>query len=138
MIPTTHHGSWKGDNRLWFEGPAPERADGRFDVGANTIRYAWSFRGDPQKGTLDLFGPASSARAEWKDSWHAANGMTLHGVVTDGVLLLYGTYGAGDGPDWGWRIELDARDPEFFTMRMFNVEPSGKIAPAVDLRASRA
>jgi hypothetical protein len=27
-----------------------------------------------------------------------------HGALQEGVLTLYGTYPAGEGPDWGWRI----------------------------------
>ena len=48
MIPNSHHGSWHGPNRLWFEGPEPERSEGRVEVGATTINYKWSFRGQGQ------------------------------------------------------------------------------------------
>lgn len=138
MIPSSHHGSWKGENRLWLEDPrAPERSEGELELGAGSLRYAWQFRGAPQSGAIELSGPPSSLRADWKDSWHARDGMLLHGYLADGVLSLYGTYPAGDGPAWGWRIELDVRDPEHAVMRMFNVEPAGAIVPAVDLRGSR-
>jgi hypothetical protein len=63
--------------------------------------------------------------------------MLLHGLFEENVLRLYGTYSGGEGPDWGWRIELDLRDPEHATLEMFNLEPAGAIHPAVLLRGNR-
>jgi hypothetical protein len=137
MIPKSHHGLWHGPNRLWFEGPEPERSDGRVEVSAATIDYTWSFRGQRQEGRIRLFGPEAALRAEWADSWHAKGGMALHGRFDQGALVLYGAYAAGDGPEWGWRIELDVRDPEHFGLRMFNVEPDQPGVLAVDLRGER-
>jgi len=137
MIPSSHHGSWKGPNRLWFEDPSkPERSDGSLEVSAAKVAYTWSFKDSPEKGEIELFGPAGSVRAGWTDSWHAKKCMTLHGCFAEGCLVLYGTY--GEEQEWGWRIELDTRDPEHFVMRMFNLMPDGDIAPAVDLRGARA
>jgi hypothetical protein len=139
MIPDSHRGAWRGPNRLWFEDPkSPERSDGLIDAEASSLRYRWSFRGAPQEGELRLAGPAGAVRGDWKDSWHMSNGAVMHGHAADGVLVLYGTYPAGDGPDWGWRIELDWRDPEHLSLRMFNLEPAGPAVPAVDLRGARA
>lgn len=137
MIPDSHHGNWSGPNRLWFEPSSTERCDGTLSVAATLVEYGWSFRGKPQTGRMALFGPAPSVRAEWRDSWHMGAGMQLNGFVEDGVLRLFGTYPAGDGPEWGWRMELDWRDPEHFVLRMFNVEPDGTIQAAVDLRGGR-
>jgi hypothetical protein len=137
MIPNSHHGAWHGPNRLWFEGPDPERSDGRVEVGATTIMYTWSFRSQGQEGRLRLFGPEGAVRAEWTDSWHAKEGLALHGRYEQGVLVLFGTYPVGDGVEWGWRIELDVRDPEHFLLRMFNIEPGQSAVAAVDLRGAR-
>jgi len=137
MIPASHHGAWTGPNRLWFEGPEPERCDGALEVEPRRLTYTWTFRGEDQRGVIDLHGPPGSLRAEWSDSWHAKEGMTLHGYRAEGVLRLFGTYSAGDGPDWGWRIELETRDPEHLVLRMFNLTPEGEVAPAVHLRGSR-
>ena len=137
MIPETHQGSFRGPNRLWFEPNSTERCEGTMTVGATSLDYTWSFRGKPQTGRLALFGPAPAVRAEWRDSWHMGNGTGLNGFVDEGVLRLFCTYPAGDGPEWGWRIELDMRDPEHLVLRMYNVEPDGSIQAAVDLRGGR-
>lgn len=138
MLASSHHGSWRGPNRLWLEDPVlPERSDGSLEAEATALSYGWSFRGEPQQGRLELAGPLSSLRAAWTDSWHAKDGMVLHGAGDAQFVTLYGTYPAGDGPEWGWRIEIDARDPEHLTLRMFNVQPAGAAGLAVELRGAR-
>jgi hypothetical protein len=137
LIPTSHHGAWRGVNRLWFGSPEPERSDGTLDVAETTVSYTWVFQDEPQQGRIALFGPSGAVRAEWTDTFHAADGMTLHGQVDDGVLVLFGTYAAGDSPEWGWRIDLDTLDPEHLTLRMFNLLPAGPRMPAVALQAAR-
>ena len=138
MIPSTHHGAWRGPNRLWLEDPAaPERSEGTLEATASTVKYTWSFKGAAHHGEISLAGPAGALAATWTDTWHAEQGMLLHGLSQDGQILLYGTYPAGDGPDWGWRIEIDGRDPEHLGLRMFNVPPAGAAVPAVDLRGTR-
>jgi hypothetical protein len=139
MLPSSHQARWTGENRLWLEHPAePERSDALLDAAGMSVAYRWSFRGKPQQGKIELSGPPGSLRADWTDSWHAPDAMVLHGRMDDGLLLLYGTYPAGEGPAWGWKIELDMRDPEHFVLRMFNLDPDGSIAPAVDLRGGRS
>lgn len=138
MLPSSHHGTWRGPNRLWLEDPVvPERCDGTIEAAATVLTYGWSFRAEPQQGRLELAGPAAALRAIWSDSWHAKGGMTLHGCADGRSLRLYGTYPAGEGPDWGWRIELDAQDPEHLTLRMYNVPPDAAPALAVELRGAR-
>ena len=138
MIPTTHHGAWRGPNRLWLEDPKlPERSDGTLEAKSAALSYTWSFRGEAQRGEIALSGPPGSVRANWTDTWHAKDGIVLHGLSQDGQILLYGTYGGGEGPDWGWRIEIDSRDPEHLVVRMYNLLPEGPPVPAVDLRGAR-
>lgn len=137
MIPESHHGAWKGPNRLWFENPEPEMSEGTLVAAAGALNYAWFFGGQTQEGELELFGPAGAVRAAWKDTFHATSGMALHGRMDGGLLVLYGTYGAGDGPEWGWRIEIDVRDPQHLLLRMFNIDPSDRSMLAVDLRGAR-
>lgn len=138
-LPATHHGEWAGPNRLWiFDPDKPDRSDGTLDVAAKTVRYTWA-RGDKNhKGVIELSGQPAALRCDWKDDFHAAEGLTLHGFQREGVVHLYGTYPAGEGqPDWGWQIELDARDREAFVLRMFNVVPSEGPMPAVVLHGTR-
>jgi hypothetical protein len=138
-IPTTHHGAWSGPNRLWmFDPDTPDRGDGTLEVAATTVRYTWTRGEKTHQGELDLAGQPEALRGEWTDDFHAAKGMTLHGFQREGVVHLYGTYPAGQGqPDWGWQIELDARDREAFTLRMFNVVPGEGPMPAVVLHGTR-
>lgn len=138
MISSKHHGRFTGPNRLWFEGPEPERSQGSMVASATKLAYAWSFRDKGQEGQIELFGLPGALRADWRDTWHAAKGMALHGLLEEGVIRLFGTYPAGDGPEWGWRIEIDCRDPEHLTLRMFNVAPDDGVSPAVDLRGARS
>lgn len=133
----THHGNWTGVNRLWLEGPTSESSPGTAEVEATQIRYTWVFRDKPQTGVLVISGTAGALRADWEDSMHYSDGTVLHGLLDDGVLKLYGTYPAGDGPDWGWRIQVDFRDPETFILQMYNVQPGEDPVIAVDLRAQR-
>jgi len=139
MIPTSHHGSWAGSNRLWITDPTnPFRSDGTIECTAEGIDYAWSQDGKEQHGTIQLHGQPAALRMSFKDTYHAGDGMTMHGHVVDGVVRAFGTYGAGpEQPEWGWIIELDWRDPEAFVLRMFNVVPEVGAVPAVVLRGTR-
>ena len=139
MIPSTHHGSWRGRNSLWLEpGKPPAVSEATMEAGADLLSWRWSFDGGAREGSLRLFGPAPSLRAQFADTFHAAAGLALHGFVREGRLMLYGTYATGEGqPEWGWRLELDWADPGALVLRMFNLEPSGVEEIAVDLRAGR-
>lgn len=138
MLPESHHGAWAGPNRLWLEYPgAAERSDGHLEIGATTVRYEWAFKGKTKQGTIELHGPAPALRAAWKDTFHAEDGMAMNGYFDERVLHLFGTYPAGDGPEWGWRIELDLRDPDHAAMFMFNVVPPGTVVPAAHLHGAR-
>lgn len=137
MIPQSHHGAWKGSNRLWLDSSEPETSDGTVVASATTLNYTWLYGGKQKQGEIALFGPAGAVRAAWNDTFHATCGMALHGRFDGGVLSLYGTYAAGDGPEWGWRIEVDVRDPQHLGLRMFNVDPSDNMTMAVDLRGVR-
>jgi hypothetical protein len=138
MLPESHLGKWTGPNRLWMEpGTKPEPSDGQLELSATRISYEWAFRGKKKEGTIDLYGPALAVRAAWTDTFHAENGMAMNGYFDERVLHLFGTYPAGDGPEWGWRIELDLRDPEHAVMFMFNLEPTGAVVPAVHLFGTR-
>lgn len=140
MLPPSHHGRFVGENRLWLMPGTPvHRSEGTLEADATGLRISWAHDGKAQHGTLRLRGPAPSCRADLQDSFHAADGLVLHGCVRGTELYLYATYPAGDGsPDWGWRIELDWSDPEHLTLRMFNLLPDGTEALAVELRGARA
>lgn len=131
-------GRWRGTSRLltpWTT-PAEHHADstavvdlvagGRFA----TVAYTWAYEGKPCEGFL-LVGRETKrevAHASWVDSWHQGDRpLTCEGTVDDaGVVDVRGTYAAPTGPDWGWRIVLDAPDDASFRIVMYNVTPEGE------------
>lgn len=136
-LPTSHLGQWRGPNRLWIMDPAkPFRSDGTITVESRTLRYAWSHDGTAHSGVIELKGQPAALRADWSDSFHAADPFVLHGSLESGVVRLRTTYDAGD-ECWGWQIELDFRDPEACALRMFNVMPGLGAVPAVVLQGAR-
>ena len=140
MIPTTHHATFSGPNRLWFRPGTPAHvSDGVLEVSANRVAIRWAHEGAAHSGEVVLNGPAPSCRGDFTDTFHAGSGLLLHGHVQDASVRLFGTYPAGEGlPDWGWRITLDWSDPDHFSLRMFNVLPDGLDVLAVELRGARA
>ena len=137
LFPKTHFGAWRGLNRLWFGGREPEYSDGTAQLDGRSLSYAWTFKGKGQEGLFRLFGPAAALRADWKDTMHANETMALHGFARDGVVYLYTTFSVGAGPEWGWQVEVDTRDPEHLVTRMFLCKPDGSVQPASDLRTER-
>jgi hypothetical protein len=89
-----------------------------------SISYSWEHPQDgPQDGLLVVgsAGADDSLMAIWSDSWHQQPiPMSLSGSHGAGATVeLEGDYGGG----WGWRIVIDASDPENLRMRMDNVVP---------------
>jgi len=138
LLPASHAGSWAGQNRLWVIDPTnPFRSTGTIAVSGDRVRYTWSHEGEDQTGVLQLAGQRAALQGDWVDSWHASEGMVLHGYIHEGVVRLYGIYPVESMPPWGWQIELDTRDPEALVMRMFNVVPGVGVVPAVFFFAER-
>jgi hypothetical protein len=55
----------------------------------------------------------------------------------DGCMSALGSYSPPPGPDWGWRIILDA-DPEAgLRILMVNITPDGEEAPAIEADYTR-
>lgn len=139
MIPSSHHGTFEGTNRLWLMPGTPAHVSpAKLVVAAQRVSVIWAHEGTAHEGSLALAGPAPSCRGDFTDTFHASTGLVLHGRVDGAELRLYGTYPAGDGsPDWGWRIVVDWSAPGGFGLRMFNVLPDGREALAVDLPGVR-
>src|SRR5688500_14774403 len=74
------------------------------------IDYTWAYQGNLQEGSL-LIGyevAANMVTAYWIDSWHMGDKVKICSGAADkdDSLSVRGSYGAGDGPDWGWLITL--------------------------------
>ena len=134
-------GEWAGSSRLWLDPNEPAAvsettaavklaAQGQF----LTLHYTWFVDGEPQEGLLVVGCALDSdqATAAWIDSWHMAHQMMFcrGGMQPDGTLSVQGTYGTPPGPDWGWRIVLDPREPDRLRMTMFNIAPEAFEIPA--------
>ena len=128
-------GSYAGPNLLWFMDPeTPLESDGTIEVEADRLAYTWSYEGKPQTGVLTLDIGDDGITAELTDSWHTAGApMAFTGEHVADAIVVNGTYSAGQGPDWGWRIELRAPEPGTFRIEMFNIQPDGVEQIAVRL-----
>ncbi len=133
-VLANHQGAWSGTNKLWFQDPDnAEESPGTLTVSGNQVHVTWAFRGDDQRGTLTLEETEDTVQVHWVDSWHAGDGMDFTGEGFADAVDVFGTYPAGDGPDWGWRIVLDLGDTEQLVLRMYNITPDGDEMIAVEL-----
>lgn len=139
-------GTWAGRYTLNWMDPAKsafseEASEGTATVVGDRIEYTWEFRGDPHRGTIEL-GQVGDDGVEMRftDSWHTPDGNALvsRGSVGDGMITALGHYGGGEGPQWGWRTEVDVADPETFVFRMYNITPDGQEAIAAHFEGKRA
>lgn len=142
-------GIWTGTNRLWMM-PTDPALESPTTLTISTAaqdkfalwRYTWIYDGDPKEGLL-LFSrrpQAGKVQAAWIDSWHMDTVMmVMEGTVdAGGRVSLLGHYAAPPGPDWGWRIELEAPSGTSVRLLMFNITPDGEAYPAVEAVYGRA
>ncbi len=140
-------GTWTGTSRLFLpdepirESPATAAvtllAQGTFC----TLAYTWVFDGAPQDGLM-LWGYDAAHQtvdAVFVDSWHMGDTMLRLQGVGDAraSLVVHGTYAVPASPDWGWRIEVAARDTTL-RVAMYNVPPDGDALLGVDASYTRS
>ena len=131
-------GSYSGPNLLWFQDPnKPHESEGEVEVEADRIRYTWSYEDKPQSGDMTFSFSPDGVEVEWNDTWHTPEPMQFKGDHVADAIIVRGTYGAGEGPDWGWRIELRAPRRGEFLIEMFNIHPDGQEDAAVRLHSER-
>ncbi len=147
-------GEWAGVKQLWL---APEQPAAVCEASAAvstaaqgqflTVRYTWSTEGQPQDGGhlqdgLLLLGsetPEALPRAIWLDSWHMANQFMICAgeSASEHSVAVRGAYAAPAGPDWGWRIIVEADSAAKFRLSMHNLTPDGVEALAVLVNLTR-
>ncbi len=121
---------WAGKGELWLDetGNDAEVCDCTLGVVDGRLVYTWSYQGKPQEGSLT---PVDGG-FELKDTWHSPTAMRCEGVAGTWALLDgRGTYPAGDGPDWGWRVTLAHRPSGELVLQMTNIKPWGEEGRAV-------
>lgn len=136
-------GKWQGSNLLWLNPAEPFEeshatatvapvARGKFV----TLHYTWEQGGHPVDGLIVIgFDPSDGdVDAYWIDSWHMGDkSMLLKGqTLAAGGIAVKGSYPAPEGPDWGWRIEIEPGHNEF-RLLMYNIMP-----PDVEMLAVQA
>lgn len=138
-------GNWQGTYSLWL---SPESSAEKSNIEATiesvakgkyfVMTYSWKRSEKEYEGVFLLGGNGTSATATWGDSFHMApEPMQCKGELDDGKLLLNGSYGAGSGPDWGWRTEFIQLDSKNLIMKAYNITPTGEEALAVRAELKR-
>jgi hypothetical protein len=133
-------GRWTGENHLWLDPTAEPHTSPSTLTIAGALRdhvvrveYEWTYEGKPQQGMLLLgFDRARGGKvtAAFADSWHMSEAVMLCEGTVDPearTVSVKGTYGDGQGgPDWGWRLTLEAGDESTLTLVMHNITPDGE------------
>lgn len=128
-----------GTAQLWrsWVSPEPTASKSTLDVHLDpegrltALEYTWEVDGAEQRGQLSVQrGEGPEVGVEWKDTWHAGDGMTFKGTQGE-VLDVLGSYPAPPGPDWGWRIVI-RRTPHWEVV-MDNITPEGHADRAFQL-----
>lgn len=122
-------GSWRGTNTL--QDPHAAIADASPSAltiaglpdGSVRLDYTWAYRGEPQRGSLLLQQEGSTVSTRWTDTWHTSDRPMGCSGPAGPALSVRGSYAAPPGPDWGWRIDLDAGGDQVRVV-MFNVWPA--------------
>jgi hypothetical protein len=127
---------WKGKAELWLD-PAGNDvvwSDCTLQVVGGRLTYTWSFKGEEHAGSVTPKGEV----VEFQDSFHASTPMECATVGAAWSLLeAFGTYAAGEGPRWGWRLSVSLRPTDELVLQMTNVCPWGEDGRAVRMVATR-
>lgn len=140
-LATLSGSRWTGTAELWLDplGHEAHVSPCTIELDRAAVRYTWAHQGTAHQGTVALGGEGGT----FTDTFHAAVPMPCRAVPSWAPVDLTGTYEAGDGPPWGWRILLSHRPPfegapEAIVLQMTNVAPWGEEMRAVRMVATRA
>lgn len=131
------HTTWTGRAELWLDklGNDATLCDCTIAVEPDEITYGWSYEGAPQTGRLAL----GAGGADFSDTWHSPTAMACAAAPAPwAVVDVLGTFRAGDGPDWGWRITLAHRPTsDELVLQMTVIKPWGEHGRAVRMICRR-
>jgi len=134
-LANTH---WTGRAELWLDPRGNEVAvsDCTLPFEPTAVPSTWSPDGAPHHGTLNL----RDGGADFTDTFHAPQPMTCVAAPASWALVdVFGTWSAGDGPPWGWRITVAHRPAsDGLVLQMSIVKPWGEHGRAVRMVAQRA
>lgn len=141
-------GDWVGTNRLWLTPDDPVRvSETRASIvraagrGFALIRYGWEESGQSQDGVLTIrTSPEPDALdMVWIDSFHTGGRFMAFKREADGgrSISALGSWPAPPGPDWGWRIVVNAVSAGEFAILMYVITPDGAEGLAVEAKYSR-
>lgn len=128
---------WTGQGELWLDplGYEVHRCECEIEIADGAIHYRWSHEGTPHTGKLAL----RPDGADFTDSFHSSTPMAFVNVANRwGLVDVFGTYPAPDGPAWGWRIILAHRPTGELVLQMTNVTPWGEEGRAVRMICKRS
>ncbi len=137
-------GDWHGTTRVWFDPDQPPMMEVgqtgtlRSVLGGRFVLHEYRYGDGEQAGEgIALYGlhlDANALQAAWVDSFHTGTSIMSFAAdaAGDGFSVL-GSYDDGKGgPSWGWRIEITQPSADALVITMFNIEPGGEEARAVE------
>jgi hypothetical protein len=128
---------WVGRAELWLDDLQNETiaSDCSITVGATSVDYVWTYKDKQHTGKIAL----REGGADFTDTWHSPTPMPAETLAGSWALVdVRGTYAAGDGPPWGWRIYLSHRPTDELVLQMTNINPWGEDGRAVRMICKRA
>lgn len=143
-------GDWRGTTRVWFEPDKPPAMEAgqsgtiRSVLGGRFLLHEYRYGDGDQAGEgIALYGlhlDGNAFQAAWVDSFHTGTSiMSFAADAGSRVFNVLGSYDDGKGgPRWGWRIEIKQPSADALTIAMFNIEPGGEEARAVETVYARA
>ena len=129
---------WSGRSELWLDplGNEAVTSECTIAIQPHEVAYTWSYEGTSHTGKIAL----RDGIVEFSDSFHSPEPMTMRSVLGSwAVVDVQGTYPAGDGPPWGWRITVSLRtDGDELVLQMTNIKPTGEEGRAVRMICKRS
>lgn len=141
-------GNWTGSSKLWFEpdkladdapiaGSIQIILDGRFVL----YLYQSSIQGETQHGMFTFgFNTATNHfETSWVDSFHTNDSIMfcIGNEIENGFQVLGSYPDPAEGPDWGWRTEVQLIDVNHLIITAYNITPEGEETKATEMTLTR-